>query len=149
MLKVDLTPEMQSLIDAYDGDLEAAAQKSGVPLNMAQAFVKLPFVRDALRAVELRDYKKRQKIATREDRQKLWSWIMDNFAHSPDIRMRASELLAKSEGDFVTRTIHENPDGTPIATGTQIQIMQIDMDDRTKLMAAKIRPAVDFLNLLN
>lgn len=45
-------------------------------------------------------------VASRLDRQRLWTAIMlDAGAKTPD-RLKASELLGKSEGDFLDRVRH-------------------------------------------
>jgi len=43
---------------------------------------------------------------TKEERQKFWSEVMENAPSDKD-RLRASELLGKSEGDFSETTKHE------------------------------------------
>ena len=43
---------------------------------------------------------KRDNIADLAERQRLWTEIMRNHELSPDDRLKASELLGKSEGDF-------------------------------------------------
>lgn len=40
-------------------------------------------------------------VATRLERQAFWTYIMSSDAYSMTERLRASELLAKSEGDFI------------------------------------------------
>ena len=42
-------------------------------------------------------------IATREERQQLWSSMIRDESLTPTERMRASELLGKSQGDFIDR----------------------------------------------
>jgi len=61
-------------------------------------------------------------IMTRKDRQVLWSRIArgevldgDRPAKMGD-RLKASEILGKSQGDFIDRVEHSGPNGGPIAT---------------------------------
>lgn len=45
-------------------------------------------------------------IKTREDRQRFWSRMMDDKEEAARDRLKASELLGKSQGDFVERHEH-------------------------------------------
>lgn len=47
-----------------------------------------------------------RRIATRVDRQAMWTSVMEDVDADMQDRLRASELLAKSEGDFLTRHEH-------------------------------------------
>ncbi|MDP3238682.1 MAG: hypothetical protein Q8N26_38185 [Myxococcales bacterium] len=45
----------------------------------------------------------RPKVANREERQAFWTAILRDDGRPMDERLRASELLARSEADFITR----------------------------------------------
>lgn len=45
-------------------------------------------------------------IATREKRQELWTKVMNAEGVEMKDRLRASELLGKSEGDFISKIEH-------------------------------------------
>ncbi len=47
--------------------------------------------------------RKNQLIATREQRQEFWTAVMTDIEQDMRSRLRASELLAKSEGDFTEK----------------------------------------------
>lgn len=47
-------------------------------------------------------------VADRMDRQRFWSAVMYDATASMSDRLKASTLLAKSQGDFVERTITEH-----------------------------------------
>ena len=47
------------------------------------------------------------RIATRVQRQQFWTEVMKNPEASLADRLRASELLGKSEADFVAKVQHE------------------------------------------
>jgi len=42
------------------------------------------------------------EIATKQDREKLWTSIMNDPAFTGGIRLEASKLLGKAQGDFIT-----------------------------------------------
>ena len=69
-------------VEPFDGDTEEAAGKESYNETPTQLS-------------ELRD-----DIADLAERQRLWTDIMRNHKLSPDDRLKASELLGKSEGDF-------------------------------------------------
>ena len=49
------------------------------------------------------DTESRDRIATRQDRQRFWTDTMQDGALDMKDRLKASELLGKSEGDFLDR----------------------------------------------
>jgi hypothetical protein len=48
-----------------------------------------------------------QKVTSRKERQTFWTFIMNDESMDIRARLRASELLAKSEGDFVPKESSE------------------------------------------
>ena len=52
----------------------------------------------------------KQTIATRAIRQSFWSTMMDNSEANNGDKLRASELLGRSECDFIEKTININAD---------------------------------------
>lgn len=60
------------------------------------------------------------KAATREERQRFWTDVMLGRAPFTEAgmrdRLKASELLGKSQGDFVDTHVHTGPGGKPIET---------------------------------
>jgi len=68
---------------------------------------------DIRAAIEKRQ-KKDPDVADREERQRFWSAVMrDENADMKD-RIKASEVLGKSQADFVERHEHSGPNGQPI-----------------------------------
>lgn len=49
-------------------------------------------------------------IATREERQRFWSQVMRDPSRPLDARLKASEHLGRSEGDFLDRHQHDFPE---------------------------------------
>jgi len=99
--KPKFTVQQQKFIDAYDGDIKKAAEKAG--LSYAYCRNKLVAKGCIMEAIKHRqDTEVRPKgIATRQERQMFWTESMRNDELSMKDRHRASELLGKSEADFV------------------------------------------------
>ena len=53
-------------------------------------------------------------IATREERQRFWTEVMNNPQADMKDRLRASEILGKASGDFVERHEHTGANGGPM-----------------------------------
>jgi phage terminase small subunit len=64
------------------------------------------------------------RTATRKDRQLFWTQVMlgkGKFSKtSMRDRLKASELLGKSQADFIEQHEHTGKDGTPIQTVTKV-----------------------------
>lgn len=104
-----LTDMQRAFVEAFEGDAEAAAKAAGYKY-WGQAGKEL--IRDSriLAAIEMKfrgDQPGRSKsIATRLERQRQWTRIMRDERQDPMVRLRASELLGKAQGDFLDRIHH-------------------------------------------
>lgn len=102
-----MTDKQQLFILEYQKDFNAtqAAIRSGYSAKTAysqgQRLLKSPEVRKALD--NYMTERQSEFIATREERQKFWTMIMYDEELSIKDRLRASELLGKSFGDFIDR----------------------------------------------
>jgi phage terminase small subunit len=122
-----LTPKQRMFVEAYDGDPIYAARIAGYTgakeylTKTTNTLLEKPIIIEAIkeRTKYMTDLKK--TIATREERQQLWSDVMRNedphrieeldsngvplpIANIPLLtRMKASELLGKSEADFIDK----------------------------------------------
>ena len=118
-----LTVKQQRFIDFYDGNATKAAEKAGYknPRQMGSENLSKPDIQHALKTRENR--RRKGLIADREERQALWTKILrgdekqsvivgtdtEGNAIVQDIppklsdRLRASELLGKSEADFTDK----------------------------------------------
>lgn len=114
-----LNPKQQAFVDAYAGDGVDAARKagySGTPQVLAitaSKLLRVPKVRDAVEA--RRAKKANAAIATREERQSFWTSVMRDADGSMFDRLKASELLGKSEADFIERQELSAPSGISIS----------------------------------
>ena len=97
-----LTLKQQKFVDAYCGNASAAARAAGYSEKTAYAIGdKLLKKTEIISAIKQRQDEAREPlIATREARQKFWSETMLNPEVEMQHRLKAAELLGRSEGDF-------------------------------------------------
>jgi hypothetical protein len=108
MADKELTIKQQRFVDVYDGDIKNAAVKAGLAYPYCRRLMTFGYIKSAIRNRE--DTKRNNKIATRQERQEFWTKIMRGKVSkslSNGDKMRASELLGKSEMDFVEKTVVE------------------------------------------
>lgn len=114
-----LTVKQQRFVDCYKGNATDAARKAGYKGNdvtlgqVGAENLKKPQIKKAIQSREER--RNKSHIATREERQKFWSDVLagkikegKNIPKMTD-RLKASELLGKSEADFVDRHKFDDP----------------------------------------
>ena len=111
-----LTVKQQAFVEAYCGNATEAALQAGYSPKTA-AFIgaenlKKPKINVAIK--EREDKRLSPLIAKREERQEFWTSMMRDKTRKDDIRLKASELLAKSEGDFLDRAELSGPNGSPL-----------------------------------
>ena len=100
-----MTPKQQRFVNIYDGNATQAAIKAGYSKKAARLIgsenITKPYI---ARAIKEREEKRRcTDILTRQERQAFWvKVILDSSVEMKD-RLRASELLARSEGDFINK----------------------------------------------
>ena len=102
-----LTQKQQAFVAAYDGNgvesAKAAGYKGGYQTLGVTACRLLKDDR-ITRAIQAREKERMEPvIMNRQERQSFWSGIMLDEDASLRDRLRASELLGKSEGDFLER----------------------------------------------
>ena len=104
-----LTEKQLKFIAAFNGNAMEAAEIAGYS-NPMQAGGRLMKHADICRSIKERQIQEAQPlIASRQDRQKFWTETMyDEDLEFPH-RLKASELLGKSEGDFLDR-MHQTGD---------------------------------------
>ncbi|MGI6075498.1 MAG: terminase small subunit [Pyramidobacter sp.] len=111
-----LTTRQRRFVDAYDGNATAAALAAGYSAKTAQRMgsenLSKPLVAEAIRARERK--RASSAIATREERQAFWTATMRNVRAEMRDRLKASELLGKSEGDFIERQELTGANGLPL-----------------------------------
>ena len=100
-----LTAKQKRFVEAYDGSVKKAAKQSGLSYDYCRQMVTKPHIVAALRNRE--STRLNPLIATRLERQSFWTEIMKDQAAEMRDRLKASELLGKSEADFIDRRRHE------------------------------------------
>ena len=111
-----LNARQRAFVEAYCGNATEAALEAGYSKRTArsigQALLTKIDIQDALK--EREDKRLASLIATREERQRFWTTLMRDEDRKEVDRLKASELLAKSEGDFLERRELTGPNGSPL-----------------------------------
>lgn len=104
-----LSARQRKFAEVYDGNGTAACRAAGyrgsdaVLATQAGRLLRNAEIVELIRAREVKAI--RPAIATREERQRFWTEVMQSDAEMRD-RLKASELLGKSEADFTERLEH-------------------------------------------
>ena len=121
------TEKQLRFINAYDGSVKDAAKIAGLSYDYCRKIVTKPHIVCHLRARS--DTTNNKLIATRQERQEFWSKTVRDSSESMQFRLKASELLGKSEADFVDRVEESGPGGGPIeenVTVTFVGVGEVD-----------------------
>lgn len=98
----DFTARQRKFIKFFEGNPTEAAVKAGFKRALARSIgaemMKNPdiikAIQERVRPIEEAD------IATRESRQRFWTRVMNDTKEQMKYRLKASELLGKSQADF-------------------------------------------------
>lgn len=117
-----LTENQRKFVEHYCGNAANAVISAGYNVKNRQnaavvgsALMKKPEIIEAIKERDLKQQMRSNgtvrvpgtgKIATRSDRQEWWTKIMYDEDVEMSYRIKASELLGKTEGDFVERVEH-------------------------------------------
>lgn len=138
----ELTEKQRKFVEAYmgaaAGNATEAARLAGYKGNnetLAQVGaenIRKPYIAQELRARANKD----PLIATREDRQRFWTEVMESGGVEMKDRLRASEILGKSQADFVDRieSVNYNIDLSGLSD-EEIQELE-EADDPAAYLAA-------------
>ena len=100
-----LNAKRQAFVDAWEGNATAAALAAGyspkTAYSQGQRLLKTVEVQEAIKAREAQWLA--PTIATRRERQEFWTSVLRNEDEAMKNRLKAAELLGKSEGDFLER----------------------------------------------
>ena len=109
-----LTTRQRRFVEAFDGNATQAAILAGysekTAYSQGQRMLKKVEIQTAIQARE--NKRMEATIANRQQRQEFWTSTMWDKEQSTRDRLKASELLGKSEGDFLERHDHTNSDGS-------------------------------------
>ena len=113
----ELTTKQKRFIELYDGNAAAAARAAGYSEKSARIIAKQlmddPRIAAGIRARE--DKRNARDIASMNERKRFWTAAMRDGSLDMKARLRASELLGKSEGDFIDRKEITGKDGGPLS----------------------------------
>lgn len=105
-----LNAKQQAFVEAYIGNATEAARVAGykgTQLSLAVTGSRLLRNAKVRAAIDARGAKATKvRIATREERQAFWTRVQDDELAKMTDRLKASELLGKSEADFTERVQH-------------------------------------------
>ena len=125
-----LNTRQRAFVEAYCGNATEAAIAAGYSAKYAgrnaDKLLKNTKIQEALK--EREDKRLASLIATREERQRFWTTLMRDEERKEADRLKASELLAKSEGDFLERRELTGPNGIPLHP-PQIKVVFSDEPD--------------------
>lgn len=107
-----LTDKQQKLVDCYDGDIKKAAKKANISYGYARQLLTKSHILEVIK--NRQDTELRPKtIATRQQRQQFWTDVMNDDGEIMTVRLKASELLGRSEADFTDNLQHSGEISTP------------------------------------
>lgn len=136
---MSLTVKQRAYAECYAGDGEKAAYQAGYKgsknsisvtvtrLNKNEEVVKLIRARESKRLTPL--------IKTREERQEWWSTVMEDEELPTKDRLRASELLAKSQCDFITKTEVTYPDAVQYTSEEKKVLKQLALQRAKEIIS--------------
>ncbi len=127
--------DQENFIRAYDGDLRATCNAANVRISDARKWLRRKPVREAILARGIKDPALERFVATRIERQEFWTEVMFSRKEETLTRLKASELLGKSECDFVDRRIVTGPDGGPVQSVNLNVNAGTTMDDLEERLA--------------
>ncbi len=124
-LQTMLTTKQKRFIEAYTGNASAAAIAAGysekTSYSAGQRLLKNVDIQEAIRCRE--EERRTELIADREARQQFWTSVMSDPEQKMQDRLKASELLGRSECDFSDRV---NIDGSiDIAMGLAALLQEV------------------------
>jgi len=107
-----MTIKQRRFVEAFDGNATEAARVAGYSPRTAYAQgARLLKNVEVRAAIEAREREPREhRIATREERQGFWTAIMEDPSEETRDRLRASELLGRSQADFLDRVERSGPE---------------------------------------
>ena len=132
-----LSTKQQRFVEAYDGNATQAALVAGYSAKTAPFIgaenLKKPQICQAIQ--EREEQEARARIAPRQKRQAFWTAVMLDESQEMRDRLRASELLGKSEGDFLER--HEMTGVTRLSADDCARRAEQAWEDLKRIRAAR------------
>jgi phage terminase small subunit len=125
-----LTTRQEKFAQIYEGNGVDAARKAGYTGGeSALGVISHKLLKNAKIVEEIQGRQSKEiapLIASREQRQKFWTETMNNSEAEMRDRLKASELLGKSEADFIDRTETGKPGDFTVAAKKAHETTYID-----------------------
>lgn len=129
-----LSHRQQAFIENYTGNATEAAKLAGYSAATAyssgQRLLKQPQIAEAIRARE--QERQAPNIANREQRLAFWTAVMRDPDESTRDRLRASELLAKAQGDFLIKIDEESETHIDLTAAVRLVLLERDAERQRK-----------------
>ncbi|MBQ9581492.1 MAG: terminase small subunit [Synergistaceae bacterium] len=129
-----LSHRQQAFIDNYTGNATEAAKLAGyseaTAYSSGQRLLKQPQIAEAIRARE--QERQAPNIANREQRLAFWTAVMRDPDESTRDRLRASELLAKAQGDFLIKIAEESETHIDLTAAVRLVLLERDAERQRK-----------------
>ncbi len=93
-----------AIVQTYDGVAERTAKELGISAPTVHRYLGQVVVREMI-AARCPSVDFASKVATREERQAYWTDVMRDETQPTVVRLKAAELLGKSQCDFVDKHI--------------------------------------------
>lgn len=110
MARGDLNTKQRRFVQVFDGNATKAALAAGYSERTARVqgakLLTNPAIADAIEKRDGEAPARILKIATRAERQAFWSRVLNDDNEDMRNRLKASELLGKSQADFIERIEH-------------------------------------------
>ena len=121
-----LTERQRRFCEAYSsngGNALDAARQAGYKAAKQQGAENMekPVIRVALEKLRLATTN--AAIMTRQERQAFWTLVARSKDQDMKDRLKASELLGKSQGDFINRTEITGANGGPVVSEVRIRFV--------------------------
>jgi phage terminase small subunit len=120
-----LTTKQRRFVEAYDGNATKAAIAAGYSPKTARSMGRENLTKpDIVAEIKARDtIRSTPLIASRAERQQFWSSVMRDKEQQMRDRLKAAELLGKSEADFVERQEITGRDGAPLIDAVTVKFV--------------------------
>ncbi len=129
------TEKQRMFVAAWDGNIKNTAEKAGLSYEYCRRLVTKSHIKAAL--LERAEDREDELVADRQARQRFWTEIMRDETKPMQDRLRASELLGKSEGDFIYRQQYET--GSNLAELVQAAVERITQQCVSPIAEAILR----------
>jgi hypothetical protein len=107
-----LTVKQQLLVDSYKGNIKEAAKTAKLSYTYARELLTKPYILEILKNRQNTEVRPKT-IAKRQERQEFWTEVMNDEKQDMKDRLKASELLGKSEADFTDNVTHSGKIDVP------------------------------------